>query len=300
MDSLCEIRLEEERNHSVSTEDRLEAYQKEQALDPAILKGLKGLLIDLDGVVHVGSQLTPGLGDFLDFIERHKIKIIYVTNNSTITTKKLGDHLTELGVKVNSDQILTSATATLFYLKETLPLNARVYIVGEEGLKDTIEGAGFIYDEKEADAVIVGLDRGINYEKIQQAASLIWGGAKFIACNADSGAPKPEGIAPGAGAMVGAIQAVTDVQPVIIGKPEPAIFTEGVRQLGLRKEECAAIGDRLDIDILCANRAGILGILVLTGMTSFDDLKSSSIRPGLVFPTLAELVTTWEGILQRL
>jgi 4-nitrophenyl phosphatase len=258
------------------------------------LRDIRGLLVDLDGVIHVGNQTLPGVDVFLDFIGRRSIEVIYVTNNSTISLETLSTRLKRYGVNAKPAQLLTSVTATIAYLRDALEPGANIYAVGEHGLVQALEEAGFSQAKGRADAVVVGLDREINYEKIKHAASQIIAGAKFIACNADSGAPKEDGIAPGAGAMVAAIQAVAEVEPVIVGKPEPMIFLEGIKRLNLPKEQCAAIGDRVDIDILCARRAGITGILLLTGLAKQDLLQERQVEPDHVFPDLNTLIRTWD------
>jgi 4-nitrophenyl phosphatase len=262
------------------------------------LRDIRGLLVDLDGVIHVGKQILPGVDAFLDFIQRRSIGVIYITNNSTVSLETLGSRLSRYGLNAGPDQLLTSVTATLAYLRDILEPGTNIYAVGERGLHQALEEAGFSQTGGKVDAVVVGLDREFSYEKIERAASEILAGAKFIACNMDSGAPKEDGIAPGAGAMVAAIKAVVEVEPVIIGKPEPMIFQEGIRRLKLPKEQCAAIGDRLDVDILCAKRAGITAILLLTGLTKADMIRGNQVEADFVFSDLNALIRTWDEVLE--
>ncbi|NIM93316.1 MAG: HAD-IIA family hydrolase [Anaerolineales bacterium] len=232
-------------------------------------------------------------------MERRSVPHIYITNNSTMTPQDLSRRLEKIGLITNSAQILTSVTATMAYMSHKFPPGTKVYPVGESGLQTALEKAGFVLSDDNVDAVVVGLDREINYEKIQRASSLILSGATFVACNADSGAPTPDGIAPGAGAMVYAIQAVTKVEPIIIGKPQPAIFIEGMNKLGLSAEETASVGDRLDVDIQCAHQAGMMGILVLSGLTTREMLSQSTIRPNLVFDNIGDMAEKWDKVLDE-
>lgn len=267
--------------------------------EAGILKKIRGLIVDLDGVLHVGTEPVESLPAFLSFLGRRAIQVIYVTNNSTLTPESLCGRLSGFGIQAEGSQIITSATATARYLSSEFPHGSRVLVVGEGGLCQAVKDMGFKVGDDKPQAVAVGLDRQINYQKISKAASAIFAGASFIACNIDSGAPTVGGIAPGAGAMVAAIQAVVQVAPVVIGKPESTMFLEAAERMGLKLDECAAIGDRLDIDIVSAERAGMLGILVLSGMTKLDMLDVSSHKPDLVYADIGEMVSHWETIFQK-
>ncbi len=259
-----------------------------------ILLKIKGLILDLDGVLHVGSRPVAGLQTFMDFAFQHSIKLMYVTNNSTMTPEALCERLSGFGIQARESQIITSATATARYLTEVFPDRGEVFLVGEDGLHQAVKDAGFEIGDTMPLAVVVGLDRRIDYQKISTASTVILNGARFIACNVDSGAPKEGGIAPGAGSMVAAIQAVVQIPPVEIGKPEPRMFHEAVQRLELDPEECAAVGDRLDIDIASAHLADLSSILVLSGMTSPEMIEGSLYPPDLIYEDIVEMVNRWE------
>lgn len=259
-----------------------------------ILRKIRGLILDMDGVLHVGPRPIEGLQTFMDFILRRSLELIYVTNNSTMTPEELCERLSGFGIQASDTQIITSATATARYLAGIFPDGGEVFLVGEEGLHQAVKGAGFEVSDKMPMAVVVGLDRQIDYQKISTAATAILNGARFVACNVDSGAPKSGGIAPGAGSMVAAIQAVVQTPPVEIGKPDPRMFNEAVQRMGLDPEECAAVGDRLDIDIACAHLAGLPSILVLSGMTGPEMIEGSLYPPDLVYEDVVEMVKRWE------
>lgn len=262
-----------------------------------VLQKVRGLILDMDGVLHVGPHPVDGLQTFMDFVRRRSLELMYVTNNSTMTPEALCERLSGFGVQADVRQMITSATATAEYLSDIFPDGEAVFLVGEEGLYRAVEKAGFEISDKMPVAVVVGLDRRIDYQKISTAAKAILAGARFIACNVDSGAPKPGGIAPGAGSMVAAIQAVVQISPVEIGKPEPRMFYQAIQRMGLEPEECIAIGDRLDIDIASAHLAGLPNILVLSGMTSPEMIEGSLYPPDLVYADIAEMVDRWEEAL---
>jgi 4-nitrophenyl phosphatase len=262
-----------------------------------ILRKVRGLILDMDGVLHVGPHPVEGLQTFMDFVRRRSIELMYVTNNSTMTPEALCERLSGFGIQADVSQMITSATATAGYLTDIFPNGGTVFLIGEEGLYQAVKEAGFEIRDKMPMAVVVGMDRKFDYQKISTAATAVLAGARFIACNVDSGAPKPGGIAPGAGSMVAAIQAVVQIPPVEIGKPEPRMFYEAIQRMGLEPEECVAIGDRLDIDIASAQLAGLPSILVLSGMTRLEMIEGSQYPPDLVYTDIVEMVDCWDDAL---
>jgi 4-nitrophenyl phosphatase len=200
--------------------------------------------------------------------------------------------LAKMGIAIEEGDVLTSAQATALYLERIAPAGARVYAIGEEGLRAALREK-YILTEEEADFVVVGMDRALTYEKLRIATLLIRSGAWFIATNPDKTLPTEEGLIPGNGAIVAALEAATGVAPFVVGKPEPAIFDLALARMGVGKEGAAVIGDRLETDILGGRRAGLITILVLSGATSRQGLENSSIKPDLVFENVGQLYEAW-------
>jgi 4-nitrophenyl phosphatase len=185
--------------------------------------------------------------------------------------------------------VLASADATASYLSQQAPAGTRVYVIGEEGLKSSIEAAGLILDESDVRYVVVGLDRELTYQKLTQAVRLIRAGAAFVGPNPDTTLPTDDGVIPGAGSFQAAITAATGVRPLIIGKPEPTMLLIGCERLGTAPAETAIIGDRLDTDIVGGRRAGLQTLLVLTGVSTLEDVDRSDVKPDAIFDDLPEL-----------
>lgn len=267
---------------------------------------IKSLIIDIDGVLWRGSKPLPGVADFFSFLQAHSVRFLIVTNNATRTAESLVERLMALGVRVSPDEILTSAKATALYLKQELPEGSLVLIVGEEGLLDALSRVGFRAvqaDLAEADdparAVVVGLDRGLTYRKLLAGTIAIRAGARFIATNTDATFPAEQGLVPGAGSMVAAVQTATSVTPTVIGKPYRPMFDAALDLLNSPKVQTAMLGDRLDTDIQGAQSVGLKTILVLTGVTTAEEANESTIRPDLTVANLVELKEEWESSLAK-
>jgi 4-nitrophenyl phosphatase len=255
---------------------------------------LKGVLIDLDGVVYTGRIPIPGAAQFLAQARSRGLKFLLVTNNSTTSPEQVAERLRVMDIDVAPSEILTSAQAAVGYVKLHATPGARVRIVGEAGLRQEAEQEGFkIVDDGEAEAewVIAGLDRAFTYTKLASATRDIMHGAHFVATNADALLPIEGGqVVPGAGTMIAAIKTATGVEPVVLGKPEPGLFEHGLRRLGgLAAHEVAMIGDRLDTDVDGGRRAGLRTILVLTGVTSAAQAQLAQPQPDGISPDLGSV-----------
>lgn len=254
----------------------------------------RAVVLDMDGVLWRGGQSLPGVEAFFAFLQAHALPYALATNNSTATVEAYVARLAQAGVPAGPAQILTSAVATAEYISRRYPAGTPLYVVGEAGLQQALDGKGFPIDAETARVVVAGLDRQLTYEKIRIAAARIRAGADFVGTNPDRTFPMPDGPVPGAGTVLAAITAATDVSPVVIGKPEPAMFEVAVDHLGATPETTLMIGDRLDTDILGAQRAGLRAALVLTGIATTAEAQASSIRADAVFDDLCALRTAWE------
>jgi len=253
------------------------------------LSSIQNLIIDMDGVLYRGRRTLPGAKVFLLHLEEKDAAYILVTNNSTRTPEKYVTVLKEMGIEVSPRRILTSALATADYLGNLLPQGARLYLIGEEGLHSALAAQGFEFGERDIEAVVVGMDRQLTYDKLKTATVAIRQGARFVGSNPDKSFPAEEAIVPGTGAILAAIEVATDVKPTVIGKPEPPLFQMALQRMGATEKETAVIGDRLETDILGGQRCGLTTVLVLTGISQQPDLEASHIKPDYVFQDLIHL-----------
>lgn len=259
---------------------------------------IRALIIDMDGVLWHGDQPQPGLTDFFQMLRDAGIRFILATNNASHTQDQYVAKLGRMGVEVTQDEVLTSGMATALYLAEqTDPANTRVFVVGEDGAKQPLLDRGFtltgLYevnngqtDDRGADVVVCGKDHTLTWDKLATATLNIRAGAKFIGTNGDTTLPTEYGITHGNGAILAALEAATGVSPTIIGKPEPIMYRQAMNLLGSDPAETVAIGDRLETDILGAVRTGIRSLMVLTGVSSRDDLKTVDYQPTWIMPDI--------------
>ncbi|BBL70156.1 HAD-IIA family hydrolase [Methylogaea oryzae] len=260
------------------------------------LTNVRSFIIDMDGVLWHGDRPLPGLVEFFQTLRDLRFPFVLATNNASQTADQYVAKLARMGVAVKREEVLTSAMATALYLAQrTDPRQTRVFVIGEEGLRKPLLDLGFTltgpYEggDSRADYVVCGLDRGITWDKLASATLNISAGAKFIGTNPDTTLPTERGVTQGNGAILAAIEAATQVKPVIIGKPEPIMYQQAMALLGVEASETVAIGDRLGTDILGAVRAGIRSLMVLTGISTEEELKTLDYAPDWVMADIREV-----------
>ncbi len=250
-------------------------------------KSYDAFLMDLDGTVYKGKEKIPEAVEFVKTLKRNGLRYLFVTNNSTRTKEAVAEQLGGFGIPCTASDVLTTSMATAAYIKKKKP-DATVYFIGEEGLRQAMREAGLVYQEDHPDFVAFGMDRGITYEKYAKACLAVRAGAKFISTNPDVALPNERGLMPGNGSLTSVITVSTGIQPVFIGKPEPIIIEQALEKLHATKERTLVIGDNYDTDIMAGIRAGIDTLMVLTGVTSEQQLRAKEIQPTYVVHSLAQ------------
>ena len=257
------------------------------------LTDITHLIIDMDGVLYRGDQPLPGLGEFFTFLRQQPIPFILATNNSTRTPQEFVDKLARMGAEVLPTEVLTSGQATARLLASEYPPGTRAHVFGMPSLRKAMVEEGFELADKDVAVVVASMDRDITYEKLKRAALLIRGGARFIATNRDPTYPSEEGLIPGTGSMIAALEAASGVEPIAVGKPEPHMFQLAMAEMGAKPETTATIGDRLDTDILGGQQAGLITICVLSGSTT--RAEAEAFGPDFVFEDISHLLSIWES-----
>jgi 4-nitrophenyl phosphatase len=255
-------------------------------LTPAI----KGLILDMDGVLWRDTQPIGDLPKIFDRIRELGMNFVFATNNSLSNVDEFYEKITRFGVHIEPHQILNSQQATTFLLKSRFPDGGPIYVIGSDSLKNNLFSNGFEQNVEEAQAVVVGMDRQLSYDKIRTAMRLILDGKPFFGTNPDPTFPTSAGLVPGTGMVLAAVQACTRVSPMIAGKPETPIFELAAAYMDLPAENILSIGDRLDTDVLGAQRFGCRAGLVLSGVTTAAEAASWTPKPDIIALDLSEMI----------
>lgn len=265
------------------------------------LEGVDLLLADLDGVVYKGALAIPYAVDSIN-TAAGRMRVGYITNNAARTPDSVAEHLSSLGLTVRPDDVVTSPQAAVRLLLDTAPAGSTVLVVGGEGLISEVVRAGFVPTTSAEDspsAVIQGFHPSVGWTQLAEAAFALHTGIPWIATNTDWTIPVARGIAPGNGTLVSAVHTAVGRLPVVAGKPEVPIFAEAMNRFG--GTSALFLGDRLDTDILGANRAGIPSALVLTGIDGAKQVLAADpkSRPTFLLDDLRQLHEPYPPILDE-
>lgn len=232
--------------------------------------GYDALLLDLDGTLYRGGDAVPGAVDALGAGSQ---RLLYVTNNASRSPSAVADHLSELGFTATESDVVTSSQAAAHLLRDRLQPGDTVLVIGTDALADEVAAVGLATTRTAADhpsAVVQGHSPETAWPILAEAAYAIHAGALWVAANTDTTLPTERGLAPGNGAMVAALRAATGTEPLVAGKPAAPLVEDALARCGSRKS--LVVGDRLDTDIAGANEVGLDSLLVLTGVSTPDDL----------------------------
>ena len=250
-------------------------------------------LFDLDGTIYLGDTLLPGAAETITALRKAGRRTIFLSNNPTKTRSQYATKLTQLGIPTPIDDIINSSFVMVQWLLNEMP-EARLFVVGEEPLKQDLRAAGFQLSETagEIDIVVASFDRTFVYQKLQIAFDAIRLGARLVATNPDRYCPVPGGGGePDCAAVIAAIEACTGVKcEAITGKPSPIMIKVITEMLQLPPEQCIMVGDRLETDIRMGIAAGMATCLVLTGDATYETLETSGLQPTLILERIDRLL----------
>jgi 4-nitrophenyl phosphatase len=255
---------------------------------------IKALILDMDGVIWKSDAPIGNLATIFARVRERGLKFVFATNNSTKTPDQYVARLKEFGVEVEPRQVITSSQGAAHAVAQKFPRGTKVFMIGEDGIQMALEEKGFevlgVENAQEAEAVVMGIDRGINFQKASEATLLIRRGIPFYGTNPDKTFPTPRGEIPGAGAWLSLITTATNVQPIIAGKPFPFLMDLSLERLGTRKEETLVVGDRLETDIAAGQAVGCPTALVLSGVSTKEQANNWKPKIDIVAGDLATLI----------
>ena len=257
------------------------------------LDGIDAVFLDLDGTIYLGGELIPGALEFLERCNERGIRRFFLSNNSSRSVKQYLLKLNSMGIPATAEDVLLSTHDLLAWLDKNNVTDT--WLVGTGGMKEMLEEVGITTNSENPQFVVLGYDTEINYEKISVASVHLHSGVPMVASHPDLVCPSPNGGLPDVGAYLSMFKTTTGVDPVhITGKPNPGMILHKIEDLGLQPSRCAMVGDRLYTDIAMASRAGCLGVLVLSGEATLDDLEDiedgADESPGLIVESVAELL----------
>lgn len=256
------------------------------------LPNIRGLIIDMDGVLWRDTEPIGDLPAIFERIFEYGLKMILATNNATRTVTQYHEKLRGFGVELEDWQIINSAQAVGNYLQQKYPDGASVFVVGQPSLKTTLTNYDMRIvneDELDVDVVVASLDFSLTYKKLSHASLLIQSGSLFVGTNPDVTLPTPKGFVPGSGTVIGALEIASGVKAKILGKPEPGLYEMALERLQLAPGETLAIGDRLETDIVGAQKAQIHSALVLSGASTLWQAQDFQPQPDIIAQNLMEL-----------
>ncbi|WP_416151875.1 TIGR01457 family HAD-type hydrolase [Salipaludibacillus sp. HK11] len=242
------------------------------------MKQYKGYLIDLDGTMYRGEEKIDAASRFVKKLVEKNIPYLFVTNNSSRTPKEVADKLVAMDIPATEGHVFTTSMATAQYIDQSFG-KANVYMIGEQGLEQSLQKQGLHLTDQSVDVVVMGIDRSISYEKLSTACLAVRNGAAFLSTNGDVAIPTERGLLPGNGSLTSVVHVSTGVSPTFIGKPESVIVDQALEVLGTSLDETVMVGDNYQTDILAGIRANMDTIIVHTGVTSKDQLVNEEVQP---------------------
>lgn len=255
---------------------------------------IKALILDMDGVIWKSDAPIGDLPTIFKRIRERGLKFVFATNNGTKTPDEYQRKLADLGVEIEAPQVVTSAMGIAFLLEQKHPRGTKIFMIGEDGIRSALEEKRFeilgVDRASEAEAVVMGIDRGINFQKIAEATLLVRAGRPFYTTNTDRTFPTPRGEIPGSGAWLSVITTATGIQPTVAGKPFPFLMELSLERLGTRKEETLVVGDRLETDIAAGQSVGCPTALVLSGVSTKQEAEAWRPAPDMIAESLSELI----------
>lgn len=259
----------------------------------AQLKEIDAVFLDLDGTIYLGGELIEGALDFLTRCDEKGVKRYFLSNNSSRSVKQYVKKLQAFGIPAEEDEVLLSTHDLLSWLGANNI--TKTWLIGTEGMREMLEEKGIETKSQDPQYVVLGYDTEISYDKISQASIFMHAGVPLVASHPDMVCPSPDGGLPDVGAYLAMLKVTTGVDPEhISGKPNAGMILHKIEALGLDPARCAMVGDRLYTDLAMATRAGCVGVLVLSGEATMDDVngleQGAEQQPTVIVKSVDELL----------
>ncbi len=248
-----------------------------------------GFICDMDGVIYHGSRVLDGVKEFITWLQDNDKRFVFLTNSPEKTPHELSMKLERMGLHVSADHFYTSAMATAAFLTSQKP-GCTAYVIGEAALIKALYDQRIYMNDVNPDYVVVGETRSYSFEKIEKAIELVNKGAKLIGTNPDIIGPTERGVMPATGSLIAPIEIATGKKAYFVGKPNPLMLRHGLKRIDCHSSEIVFIGDRMDTDIIAGIESNVDTLLVLSGVTSLEDIDKFPYRPKYILNGVYELV----------
>ena len=252
------------------------------------LKNKKGFICDMDGVIYHGNKLLPGVREFVEWLYSENKHFLFLTNSSDRSPKELQQKLWRMGLDVDESHFYTSAQATAKFISSQAP-GCSAFVIGGAGLIMALHDEGITMNDVDPDYVVIGEGNAYNYESIVKAVRLVLAGAKLIGTNSDITGPCDDGILPACRAMIAPIEMATGRQAYFCGKPNPLMMRTGLKMLNCHSAEAVMVGDRMDTDVISGMESGMSTVLVLSGVSTRETLRTYAYRPSIVLDGVGDI-----------
>ncbi len=253
------------------------------------IKNKIGFICDMDGVVYHGNKILDGVPEFINWMIENNKRFVFLTNSSERTPQELSMKLERMGLQISADHFYTSAMATAEFLYVQKP-GCTAYVIGEAALTKALYDKGIYMNDVNPDYVVISETRTYSYEKIEKAIDLVLKGAKLIGTNPDITGPTEKGLVPATGALIAPIEIATGKKAYFIGKPNPLMLRHGLNKIGCHSTDIAFVGDRMDTDIIAGIESNVDTVLVLSGVTTLEDIDRFPYRPKYIANSVGDLI----------
>ena len=251
------------------------------------MASIHGILLDIDGVLHVGMQPIAGAVETLHWLDQQGYRTCFVTNTTTMARATLAQRLREIGLPINEQQLITAPVATANYIRQHYA-GKRCWILTKGDTAADFVGIELV--ESHADVVVIGgAEELLTYEAMNAAFRMLMDGAVLLAMHTNLYWRANDGLRLDSGPYVHALELATGKRATVLGKPDRAFFEQALLSIGVTAAESVMVGDDLENDVLAAQQTGLRGVLVCTGKHHADSPLLQRVRPDAILPSIADL-----------
>jgi HAD superfamily hydrolase (TIGR01458 family) len=255
----------------------------------ASIAPIRGVLLDIDGVLHISMQPIAGAAETIAWLAQKGYRTCFVTNTTILSRATLAQRLQHIGLPIAEQQIITAPAATAHYIRQHYP-GKRCWVLTKG---DTaVDFAGIELVDDHADVVVIGgAEELLTYEAMNHAFRMLMDGADLLAMHTNLYWRTNQGLQLDSGPFVHALELATGEQAIVLGKPNRAFFEQALSSIEVAASEAVMVGDDIENDVRAAQQAGIRGVLVCTGKYRAGTALPQTAHPDAILPSIADLPT---------